>query len=59
MWDATCPDTLAPSYTSLNTRKAGAVANGAEKKAKYAQLEASYHYVPIVVESLGVFGTEA
>ena len=30
VWDATCPDTLAPSYSSLATREAGAVAEEAE-----------------------------
>ena len=37
VWDATCPDTLAPSYSSLATREVGAVAEEAErrKKAKY------------------------
>ena len=32
VWDATCPDTLAPSYSTLAVREAGAVAADAEYK---------------------------
>ena len=51
VWDATCPDTLAPSYTKFATRKAEAVADEAERKkrAKYSHLEVSHHFVPIAV----------
>ena len=62
VWDATCPDTLAPSYSTLAVSEAGAVADEAErkKKVKYAHLENSHHYfVPVAVETLGVFGSEA
>ena len=34
VWDATCPDTLAPSYSTLAVREAGAVADEAERKKK-------------------------
>ena len=30
VWDATCPDTLAPSYSTVAVREAGAVAADAE-----------------------------
>ena len=61
VWDATCPDTLAPSYSSLATREAGVVAEEAErrKKVKYSHLESSYCFIPVAVETLGVFGPEA
>ena len=61
VWDATCPDTLAPSYANLAAREAGAVADEAErkKKAKYAHLESSHYFVPVAVETLGVLGSEA
>ena len=63
MWDATCPDTLAPSYITLASREAGAVnrAEEAEKKkrTKYAHLEESHYFVPVAVETMGVFGPEA
>ena len=61
VWDATCPDTLAPSYSALTVREAGAVADEVErkKKVKYAHLENSHHFVPVAVETLGVFGSKA
>ena len=61
MWDATCPDTYAPSYISHATREAGAVAERAEHLmiSKYAHLDSSHHFVPVAVETSGVFGPEA
>ena len=46
IWDATCPDTLAPSYVNLATKGAGMVANEAEKckVTKYASLVLTYHF---------------
>ena len=61
VWDATCPDTLAPSHSSLAVREAGAVAADAEYKKcqKYIHLASSHSFVPVAVETLGVFGKEA
>ena len=61
MWDVTCSDTLALSYSSLTSRKAGAVAEEAvrRKRGKNSHLEASHHFTPMAVESLGVFGPDA
>ena len=61
VWDATCPDTFAPSHRDLATRGAGAVADQAEerKKAKYSELATTHHFVPLAVETTGVFGSEA
>ena len=61
VWDATCPDTFAPSHLHLASREAGAVANQAEqlKRAKYAELAATHHFTPVAVETTGVFGKEA
>ena len=61
VWDANCPDTFAPSYIARDTTQAGAVAKYAEqlKKDKYSHLEASHHFIPVAVESSGVFGLEA
>ena len=58
VWDVTCPDTLAPSYSSVAAREAGAVASEVErrKRAKYTHLNPSHHFVPIAVETLGAFG---
>ena len=61
VWDATCPDTFAPSHLQLAVREAGAVADQAErkKKDKYAELAATHHFVPVAIETMGVFGKEA
>ena len=61
VWDATCPDTYAPSYVSLATREAGAVADLAEqnKSRKYSHLAVSHHFVPIAIETSGVMGSGA
>ena len=60
VWDATCPDTFAPSHLQLAIREAGAVADQAErKKDKYAELAATHHFVPVAIETMGVFGKEA
>ena len=39
----------------------GCIANRVEylKKGNYASIEASYHFVPIGIETTGVFGSEA
>ena len=61
VWDATCSDTLAPSQRDIAVREPGAVAAAAEhrKRAKYSHLDATHHFVPLAVESLGVLGHEA
>ena len=40
VWDATCPDTLAPSYRDMASIRTGAVAAAAEERkvAKYMAL---------------------
>ena len=60
-WDVTCPDTYAPSHLRLATSEAGAVAEQAEvrKSVKLADLQASHHFVPVAIETSGVFGQEA
>ena len=61
VWDATCPDTYAPSHISAAAKGAGAVAAQAEhlKISKYAHLESSHLFVPIAVETSGVLGQAA
>ena len=61
VWDATCPDTLAPSHIPLDSREPGLVAEQAaqQKKSKYADLQTTHHFVPIGIETTGVFGPEA
>ena len=60
-WDATGPDTFAPSHVALAPRKAGLVASQAEqtKTLKYAHFKSVHHFVPVAVETSGVFGPEA
>ncbi len=57
VWDATCPDTFAQSYSSSATREAGAVAALAEEKEdKYANLSSAHTFTPVAIETYGVFG---
>ena len=58
IWDFTCHDTVAPSYLINLAIEAGKVAFEAEKgKDKtYAPLTDEFHFEPICVETLGVWG---
>jgi hypothetical protein len=58
LWDATCPDTLAPSHLQRSSTEAGAVALEAEanKSTKYASLAVRHDFVPIAIETLGSWG---
>ena len=53
VWDATCPDTLAPSYRCHAASSAGAVATLAEerKSSKYSFLVPSHPFTPVAIES--------
>ena len=61
VWDAMSVDTHAPSYRNLAVQAAGAVATRAEslKEEKYAGLLNTHEFVPIAVESSGVFGPQS
>ena len=58
VWDATVPDSMAPSYRSTAITEAGAVAKLSETKkhSKYINLLGSYIFTPVAIESLGAFG---
>ena len=58
MWDATCPDTFAPSYSTIAAQQVGAVAQQAEarKMQKYKHLDSCYFFTPVAIETSGVFG---
>ena len=58
MWDATCPDTFAPSYSALATIEAGAVAAKAEagKCQIYSHLDPNHLFEPVAIETSGAFG---
>ena len=60
VWDATCTDTISPSYLARTTNKSGAVAAMVEtrKKGKYATMDPSHSFQLIAVQTTGVFGPE-
>ncbi|XP_048485579.1 uncharacterized protein LOC125490434 [Plutella xylostella] len=60
LWDATCVCTLAPSHVQSTAANAGAAAEAAArlKKLKYSQLMQRYLFVPLAVETMGVWGEE-
>ena len=61
IWDATCPDTFAPSYSPSATSEAGAVTALAEarKFSKYAHLDSAQSFTPVAIEMSGAFGLES
>ena len=61
VWDVTCSDSLAPSLRDIAIREPGAVAAAAEhrKRSKYSHLNATHHFIPIAVETLGALGEDA
>ena len=60
-WDVTVVDTLAQSYLSRTTLRAGAAADmAAERKiAKYQHLGDRYIFFPVAFETLGSWGDSA
>ena len=61
VWDVTVVDTVAPSYVERSSEKVGSAAEMAEdrKIRKYAYLGNNYHFVPIALETFGVWGDQA
>ena len=55
VWDATCPDTFAPSYRAHATQEPGKVAEAAEdrKCEKYMGLPPGHFFSPVAIETLG------
>ena len=60
-WDVTCCDTFASTYKSLAASGAGSVANAAEhrKIQLYEDLKPTHAFIPIAIETSGVFGEKA
>ncbi len=61
VWDATCPDTFAPSYDSQANTAAGEVAAHAEERKilKYRGLPVTHSFVPVAIETTGVIGARS
>jgi len=61
VWDFTCPDTLAPSPLDNSAVRAGVVASSAEtaKVNKYRLIGDEHLFVPVAIETFGVFGPVA
>ena len=61
VWDVTCPDSFAPSHLVSSVSAAGVVGKQAEhnKNLKYSTLQPKVHFVPVAIETSGVFGPEA
>ena len=60
-WVVTCPDSFAPSHLVSSASGAGVEAKQAEhnKILKYSTLQPKFHFVPVAIETSGVFGPEA
>ena len=58
LWDFTCVDSLAPSHVDKSAKEPGKAANEAEanKIKHYESLSENYHFVPVCIETFGVFG---
>ena len=59
IWDATCCDTFAASNVGLASKESGSVAESAERQKKYEALSRFHHFVPVAIETTGVFRLEA
>ena len=60
LFDYTCADTYAKSYITKSSESAGAVAKMAEERKliKYAELIPNYFFVPVAMETTGVWGKD-
>jgi len=60
-WDVTIPDTFAVSHIDATSTQAGSAANSAanSKTAKYADLTATYIFMPITIETAGSWNQQA
>ena len=64
VWDATCPDTFAPSYSTIAAKLGGACAvaqQAKEKKMqkyKHGDLESCHFFTPVAIETTGPRATK-
>ena len=61
VWDATVPDTLAPSHFHATAIRAGAAAEKAAsaKTTKYSSILSSHHFIPVAIETFGAYCLQA
>ena len=59
IWDATCSETLAPSYVRSSSVEKGALATlaKARKQAKYSSLSTTHDFILVAIETLGAWGS--
>ena len=57
-WDATCPDTFALSHVHSSSTQAGSAAER-KKQQKYADVITGIDFVPVAIETSGVWGEQA
>ena len=60
-WDATCPDTFAMCHVTAGSNEAGSAAASAELKKcqKYSDIISGVDFVPVAIETSGVWGKQA
>ena len=58
VWDATCPDTLAPSYRDMAFIRTSAVAAAAEGGQIYGPGRC-HSFTPVAIETLGAIGPKS
>ena len=58
-WDTTCTDSFSTSILCSTTLNSGSASSAAEdlKRRKYSQLVADFEFVPVAVETAGIFGS--
>ena len=60
-WDVSCTDTFTASHLAQGVTEAQAVVELVElrKSSKYEVLGQTHHFIPVVVETSGAFGTKS
>ena len=56
VWDATCPDTFAASYSAVASSEPGLVATQAEEKNRLKYLQLPSDHTPIAIKTSGSIG---
>ena len=59
VWDATCLDTMAPSYHEAVISQVQGVASSAQEVTKYSNLVPTDSFTPVAVEIIGSIGSRS